>query len=267
MLISIVKKALIAAAIACALVWGIWISLPVSVVQTLMEEAAGDYGATLVVSGLRKGLFYRLYSDGITLRNEKGDIVALHSVEANIRPYYLVVSRMDVSFHGRVGAGFFSGRADLSRNKFRVNLTVEEAGFADMLFLSTAGITGTGTISGKIEIEDHRRRMTFLLRDADMHPALIAGSFLPLNFFKTVKGSLEADGPRINVESISLEGPNVSARLKGVIMDGMMDLQMEVMPEKAFLENPLFLTQISSYQVSPGYYVIPVKGPVVFRTL
>jgi hypothetical protein len=39
---------------------------------------------------------------------------------------------------------------------------------------------------------------------------------------------------------------------------------MEVMPQKLFLENPLFLSQVDGYRVSPGYYVIPVKGPVVF---
>jgi hypothetical protein len=68
----------------------------------------------------------------------------------------------------------------------------------------------------------------------------------------------------IDVASVSLEGPNIFARLRGTIRNNFMDLRMEVMPEKVFLENPLLLSQVDRYQVSPGYYVIPVKGPLVF---
>jgi hypothetical protein len=61
-----------------------------------------------------------------------------------------------------------------------------------------------------------------------------------------------------------LEGPDILARLKGIIKDGVADLRMEVMPRKSFLENPLFLSQVDRYQVSPGYYIIPIKGPIAF---
>jgi hypothetical protein len=35
---------------------------------------------------------------------------------------------------------------------------------------------------------------------------------------------------------------------------------MEVMPGKAYLENPIFLGELQKYMVSPGYYMIPIKG-------
>jgi hypothetical protein len=34
---------------------------------------------------------------------------------------------------------------------------------------------------------------------------------------------------------------------------------MELMPDKSFIENPLFINAVEKYKVSPGYYVIPVK--------
>jgi type II secretion system protein N len=258
------KRILFAVAIAIALIWGTWIAIPVSAIQSIIEDSLNDYGLTVTFTNVRKGPFYRLRADGIALKHEAREIMSLNSLEATLRPLHLIVSRIDVSIQGRVGAGFFSGSADLSRTSLMMHLDFERASLADMQFLNLVGIRGTGAISGKIAVDNQVSRITFLLRDADMQPASIAGSFLPLNLFRTVRGSIEADGRRIHVESLSLEGPNVFARLKGVIMKGRMDMQMEVMPEKAFLENPLFLAQIERYQVSPGYYVIPVKGPVVF---
>jgi len=39
-----------------------------------------------------------------------------------------------------------------------------------------------------------------------------------------------------------------------------MDLNMELMPGRSFIENPLFNMEMDRYRVSPGYYVIPVRG-------
>jgi len=258
------KKIFLAVAIAVALIWGIWIAFPLSAIQSIIEDSLGDYGLSVTFSNIRKGILYRLRADGITLRHGARDIILLNSLDATLHPLYLIDSRIRISFQGRVGSGFFSGDADLSRTSLVMHLDFDRVSLADLQFLHVVGISGNGTIAGKIAVDNQVRRISFLLRDADMQPVRIAESLLPLNFFRTVRGSFEVGGRHIRVESISLEGPNVFARLKGVIMEGNMDMQMEVMPEKAFLENPLFLAQLERYQVSPGYYVIPVKGPVVF---
>jgi hypothetical protein len=35
---------------------------------------------------------------------------------------------------------------------------------------------------------------------------------------------------------------------------------MELMPGISFIENPLFRSGLERYKISPGYYVIPLKG-------
>ncbi len=256
------KKVIIGGAIVIVIVWGAWLAVPVSALQTLLQDAAGDYGVTLVFAGFEKGLFYRLHAEGITVRHDGRDIVELDAVDADIRPSHLVLSRVDLGFRGTVGEGSFSGDARLSRGKFRARMTFDRVTLADMTFLAMIGLEGTGTMSGRIEVDDDARRVDFSVPDADLQPVRLAGTLVPLNLFTTVKGSLGLHGNTIRVESVSLEGTHIFARLKGVIMGSTMDLQVEVMPDRDFLENPLFRSQIEKYQVSPGYYVIPIRGPL-----
>jgi hypothetical protein len=171
---------------------------------------------------------------------------------------------MDLSLDGRIGAGHFSGDAILSKNMITVNIDFMQASLMDMQFLKISGIRGTGDVSGKFTLIDQKGHLEFLVKDAGIEPAVFAGVTVPLNFFNTIKGSLDIEGNTFDLASVSLEGRHIFARLKGVIKDNVMDLRMEVMPQKSFLENPLFLSQVDRYQVSPGYYVIPVKGNLVF---
>jgi hypothetical protein len=83
---------------------------------------------------------------------------------------------------------------------------------------------------------------------------------VPLNLFQSISGSIDVRENVMHITSISLEGKDVNARLKGNIKANTMDLTMELMPGRSFIENPLFLNEFDRYKVSPGYYVIPVRG-------
>jgi hypothetical protein len=64
---------------------------------------------------------------------------------------------------------------------------------------------------------------------------------------------------------MTFEGEKGFARLKGNISNGVMDLELELMPDAGYFVNEresLELALIRQYQISPGYYLIPVKGPV-----
>ena len=66
----------------------------------------------------------------------------------------------------------------------------------------------------------------------------------------------------IKIPSISLEGDKGYARIKGDITDGFMNLILELMPSTDELQ-PIESMLISKYQISPGYYVIPIEGPLL----
>jgi type II secretion system protein N len=261
---SLLKKVFIALAVLVTVIWGIWIAFPVTAIQSIIEDSVHDQKITLTVEGLEKSMFYRLYADSIVLKATGGELISLHAIHGTINPLGLVALRMDLSVYGRVGEGHFSGNARFSKTMITTRLDFMQARLRDMQFLGAAGIRGTGDVSGKFTLTDQRGHLEFLVNNAEIKPAVFAGVTVPLNFFNTIKGSVAIEGNTFDLASVSLEGQHVFARLSGVIKDNVMDLRMEVMPQKLFLENPLFLSQVDRYQVSPGYYVIPVKGYLVF---
>lgn len=245
-------------------IWGMWIAFPVTAMESIIEDSINNQKAVIAVKGLKKGLFYRLYADNIVLKNAKSDLISLNSVLATIDPLRLMALRMDMSVYGRLGEGNFSGDASLSRKMVTMNLDFREAQLRDLQFFAITGIRGKGTISGRITMTDQNGHVNFLVNNAELEPLVFQDVPAPLNCFHTINGSVDIERNSIHLVSVSLEGQNISARLRGDIKDGVMDLRMEVMPQKLFLENPLFLSQIGRYQVSPGYYLIPIKGPLVF---
>ncbi len=261
---SLLKKVFIVLAVFVTVIWGIWIAFPVTAMQSIIEDSVHNQKFTLTVEGLKKSMFYRLYADRIVVKSTEAEIISLHSVHANINPLRLIALHMDLSVYGRVGEGHFSGNARFSKTMITTRLDFMQASLRDMQFLGAAGIHGTGALSGKFTLTDQRGHLEFLVNNAEIKPAVFAGVTVPLNFFNTIKGSVAIEGNTFDLASVSLEGQHVFARLSGVIKDNVMDLRMEVMPQKSFLENPLFLSQVDRYQVSPGYYVIPVKGNLVF---
>jgi hypothetical protein len=142
----------------------------------------------------------------------------------------------------------------------RLGLDVKKANISDMPLLKRIGIKGTGTLSGKFTAINDTGHVEFITKDSRFEPAFFSGMKVPLNFFHSIRGSMDIKGNTIYVVSIALEGKDIYARLKGVIKDRVLDLTMDLMPGISFLENPLILYDLEKYKVSPGYYVIPVKG-------
>jgi len=142
----------------------------------------------------------------------------------------------------------------------RVGLDLKKANINDMPLLKRVGIKGTGTLSGKFTAINDTGHVEFVTEDSRFEPAVFSGAKVPLNLFYSVKGSIDIKGSIINVVSIVFEGRDIYARLKGVIKDTVTDLNIELMPGISFVETPLFLYELEKYKVSPGYYVIPVKG-------
>jgi hypothetical protein len=88
---------------------------------------------------------------------------------------------------------------------------------------------------------------------------MFSGITVPLNFFNSVRGVLEVKGDTIHISSLALEGKDIYARIRGEISNNVMDISMEIMPERSFLNNPLFINAMEQYKVSPGYYVIHIR--------
>jgi type II secretion system protein N len=255
-----VKKLLITLIAIPVSLWGLWMAFPRTSIQSIIEGFVSKEKLRLEVSGLKKGLFYNFTIDHLTLKSSGEEQLSSDNIYGRINPLSLMMLRLDVSFHGSVGGGNLSGLIDLKKNKLRIGLDVSNAGISDIPFLKRVGIKGTGTLSGKFTALNDTWHVEFVAKDSRFEPAFFSGMKVPLNFFHSIRGSMDIKGNIIYVVSVALEGRDIYARLKGVIKDAVLDLTMELMPGISFLENPLFIYQTEKYKVSPGYYVIPVKG-------
>ncbi|MEW6068228.1 MAG: type II secretion system protein GspN [Nitrospirota bacterium] len=254
------KKIFITLIVIIIIFWGIWLIFPRNSLHSIIEKSisAKDFNAD--ISGFKKGLFYNLHIDNIILKNSGKEVISLDNTHCRINPLFLIILRLNLSLDGNVAGGDFSGRANLSRNSTDIELGVKDANIINIPLLRLINIKGAGTISGRFVLNDDEGHAEFVSEDMNLEPASFSGFILPLNFFHVIRGSLDVKGNMISIASIALEGKDIYARLKGTIRNKSADLNMELMPGKSFIENPLFISGFKRYEVSPGYYVIPVRG-------
>ncbi|MBE0427176.1 MAG: type II secretion system protein GspN [Nitrospirae bacterium] len=239
--------------------WSLWVAFPASTIESIVEDSLTDYKFRLDVRGLKKGMLYNLSINDLILKNPDEELIILNNVKSRINPLYLLIFQLRCSYDGEIGGGKFSGHMNLAKESTMAEIDFVQANISDIQLFKLFGVDGTGTVSGSISIKDNTGYIEFAAKDAKIEPFSFSGFRVPLNLFQTIMGSIEVKGEIINIISLTLEGRDIYARLKGFIKDAVMDIKMELMPGKSFIENPLFLYEFERYKVSPGYYVISVN--------
>jgi len=257
-----VRNVLIVLVLIPVLIWGIWLAIPESYLQDRIEEPFNDGNFYLETEGLKKGLFYRVTIDRLTLNGYERQQVSIQDIQAPIELTALLRLHLNVSFDGKIGQGAVSGTINQTINGKKLEMTVEEAPMSDFPFLHRAGIEGSGTLSIRCTMTNRTGHVEFETHNAQFHPAVFSNITVPLNFFNRVRGALDIKENVIYIPSIALEGKDIYARMSGKIDVTFLDLSMEIMPGKSFLDNPLFINTFGKYEVSPGYYVIHIKRDI-----
>jgi type II secretion system protein N len=255
-----VKKTLLAVAVVPVFFWLIWMVFPASSIQSAVEDSVRGANLTMEVQGLKKGFFYTLKVDKVTLKNSGEELISFNNIRSRINLFGLIRMQLDVSMDGEAGSGKIAGNALLNKSGLQTILNYKAVEVGEMPFLKRGGIQGTGTLSGRFFVTDDKGYIEFAARSAHFEPAVFSGIRVPMDFFNDVTGSVVIGRDVIEVISVYLDGKDIRARLKGFIKNGGMNLNMELMPGRSFLENPLFNMEMDRYRVSPGYYVIPVRG-------
>lgn len=254
------KKILIAFIALVVILWGPWIVFSSASLQFIIEDSFYSERIHLEITGLEKGLFYTLSAEKVIIRGPGGELLVFDSVRSRIDPLSLMMLKLRLTAAGNIGGGTFSGNLRLGKGAGQMLFDVKQADISQIPLLQKIGVQGTGTISGRVSLMYDSVTIVFATEKVSFEPSLVAGITLPLNFFHKATGSLTAKDNIITIESVSLEGKDVFARLKGRIQNSLTDMTMELMPGRTVIENPLFLGEFERYKVSPGYYAIPVRG-------
>jgi type II secretion system protein N len=258
-----VKKIIIAVAAVPLLFWMVWISFPSSSLQTIIEDSVPEGPFSIEVQGLKKGLFYTVDIARLTLKDPQNEFVSFDNIYGRVNPFDLLLLRLDLSVRGHIRDGNISGHVTFTKSRINGGIHFFGIRLGDLQFLQRAGISGTGTLAGSFILKDNTGHLDFITKDADFEQAYFSGVRVPLNFFHTVSGALDIQDNAVHIAAISLEGKDMYARLKGTIRDDVMDMTMEFMPGESYAENPLVLAGLEPYRVSPGYYMIPVRGDLL----
>ncbi len=240
------------------LIW--FFAIPDNLLKDKIEDSisrSGKIKITASITGLRKGLFFNVYADRLDLKIDKTPALRITDISVRINPLFLLKKQFAVSIKGKIGTGNINGSFKLPGQG---NMKIDKVEIDALPYMTSIDIKSNGFISANLDLKDDTMHVIFEIPDLNIQDSIIMIPFI--NSFHRVQGALSLKGNTIKVESIGLEGEKGYARIKGEITNGSMNLILELMPSADELE-PVESMLIGKYQISPGYYVIPIKGSVL----
>jgi type II secretion system protein N len=238
------------------LVW--YFAVPEKIITASIEDSITQHlgpGVKTSLQGLNKGLFFTVHAGSIDFTVNGTPVLRITDIWGRLNPLQVFKKKIAFSVKGKMGAGNINGNFQFPGNG---TLRIDNGDINAITYLASAGLKGKGFLSGDLSIRDNTLDAVFHIPDADIQ-GMPRGVPLPMNVFKNIQGALTVKENTVTVKSISLEGDKGYARLKGDIINGNMNLKLEVMPISGTLEQYEIML-LSRFRVSPGYYVIPIKG-------
>lgn len=238
-------------------------AIPDDLLKKRIEDSISSAENSVInasIDGFNKGPFFSFDADSLNL--SKGDVAIfkITAISGRINPLYLLRRQFSFSITGRLGEGDIEGSFRLPEG---ANIKITNADLKAIDYLSQIGIECSGYISSDIILNESTAKITFDVPDLNIRN--LGKTTLPfINSFHRIQGALFLNEDMVKISSISLEGEKGYARLKGNIEKGIMNLSLELMPSSKEV-TPVELMLIEKYKISPGYYLIHLKGPLPQR--
>lgn len=259
------KKLFVACIMTVVLVFGLWIvAVPRSLLPGLIADSFRDSPVTVDVVDLQKGLFYNVRIRQVVFKKSGSTLLSIDNASCRFAFSSLFRLKPGITFRGELAGGAVRGTLYLSRKGRSLDFLLENAHMEELPFLSQAGVSGSGLISGEYRALNDRGNVKFTVEKADFRPASLGGVPVPLNMFKSARGAMETNGKMLRIVSFTMEGKGIYARIKGHINGGMLNLIIEIMPDASLEGQNMMFSMIRRYEVSPGHYSIPIRSSTPF---
>lgn len=264
------RKAVVAAAAVILLFFGFWhIAIPESLIINAIEKALPGENLYLKTEGFKKGLFYSCNIEKTALNKkpaaasqktsaDKNDtLLVLEDADIRLDLLSFLSFRPGLAFNITVGGGNISGQTSLTGRDIKIN--AENIKITNIPFFEQAGIHGEATLSGNLHLRDGRGDIIFTAEGLRLKNASFNGIPIPLELFSAIKGAMAISGDTVEVQSFTLEGVGLYARIKGLIKQKNLKMTMELMPDSSFKTEAFPLWMLEAYKISPGNYAIPLN--------
>lgn len=254
------KKLAATLAVFLLFVIGLWyVAIPQALLVNLLENSLPSQNLRLKAEGLEKGLFYNLRAERIVLTNGAStfQFLYLDNIKAGISLRSLFKLDPALAFDCYLNNGKVSGTASFRDNSITVsgsNINIQGIPFFELL-----GVRGNGHMTGHLWHSKGKGSMEFTIQNLRLESSSIGTAFLPLELFHEMRGALTLSGKTIEVQSFTLQGKGISARLKGKADGNYLDMNLEVMLDSSYTPSLILQEMLKTYKVSPGYFILPVK--------
>lgn len=257
-----------AAIVVAVFVFGLWlIAVPEEMLKGFIKDSVKRYSISVEMKDFRKGIFYSFRSQSIVFKRSGEKLIVVEDVSGKINLPYLFRLKPILSLRGDIGGGMVAGDINLLdkiRGGSQTTLNIDGADIGEIPIFGVTGLSGNGILSGEFQLKDRVGELRFSVDDVRFKDFSVSGIRLPLEVFYTVKGAATMYGDSIEIASLTMEGDGIHARLRGSIERGVADMTLEIMRDASFVDDASLFLLISNYEVSPGYYVIPLKGRIPF---
>ena len=238
---------------------GVWYwGVPDDYVSEKIESIAGD-PVSITVEGFSKKPLFTFDVEKILVRKDAEEVWMINGLAGDVAPLQLLKGQAVIHIRGESYGGRLTGHVSTGRNGQKLQIDFHAIKTSEITYLRSVGFDGRGLLSGTLSYDDGSGRLEFILDDAVLNGFSGYGIFVPLEFFHTIRGAIDLESPNsFVIKSIALTGKGIYIRIKGKVVNGFADLEVEVMPEASFPGNSL-LMMIERYKISDGYYYIPFK--------
>jgi len=239
-----------------------WFVIPEDLLLDSIESSLAPYHLHADFVHLKKGPFFQVQSQSLLIKRSDQTLFSIDDFAGQINPLLLFLVRPNLSFQGVVAGGRITGEVSQPYGRAgRIHLRFHRLSLEGIPFLAEKGVAEGGVITGEGRLDGHRGELTFSVQALRLKNGSFWGVVIPLDWFDRCRGIIHMDEEKIRIGSLSLEGDGIFARIKGTIVGEETDLTMEIMPDALLLRkrsSPLSL--LENFKVSPGYYVIPIRG-------
>lgn len=251
------------------LIAGLWtVAVPESVLIQLIENSIPGGSYYLKTEGFKKGLFYNFTAEKVYFKKQGIEKTpedypsACTDMSARVNLVSLLRLSPALDFACSLGDGKVVGETGL-KAKGSVKIKGSGIRISRIPALGPAGLSGDGELSGSLWFRDGEGEINLAVTSLKIRSTSLGGAFLPLEMFHDVRGTMKVKGGTLDVQSFTLEGKGVYARLKGNVKGKHLDMNIELMMDSSFTPSPVLQMMLMSYKVSPGYYVIPFRTDLV----
>ncbi len=242
---------------------GFWeIILSEDLIRSSVERLLKDAPLSVTVEGLKKTGFYRISMDGVEFRNKEKEMLHVKQLTAYVAFCDLSKLKFGVSFTGFVGDGTIGGNISFRHSKTHMETHLEKVPVSAVAASQELGLANAGTVSGEIVMNGYDGTGRFKLEDIQFSPRILGTSFtlLPVDIFTSATGKFTVQKNIVHLASVSFEGKDVRARMKGQITPGKINGIIEIMAERSFFDSyPQMSCVLNPFQVAPLYYRIPLQ--------